>query len=253
MTYQADNDNPDAGPGARLRLFAEQSKALHEYYLAEPARLSGYSAFVTYQTDYMAGFYKDLRTRPGYADALDFVITDLTGIGISQRDQDLARVVPVMVRMLPDKALETLAAAMELNAAVLRVNLAVCDYLFDTNGAGGALSEARFCAAYRHATALEDCLALATLTRQLGENLQRIIKIRALGFMLRAMQGPAHVAGFGALHGFLKTGYERFHAIDDVPAFLDQMHGRMIQVLTRIFEVPMESLCTTPTTAGVKT
>jgi hypothetical protein len=245
VTDQADSKTDSGGAAARLRRFTAQSQALHVRYLTNAGLLQRYSAFVHWQTTYMSSFYDDLRSQHGYSAALDFVITDLTGLGISQRDEDLARAVPIMVRMLPEKALESLAAAMELNAAVLRINLAVCDRLAERNP-GAPICEAEFCAAYRDAATLKECLALAALTRQLGESLDRVARVRALGLMLKAMHRPARAAGFSALHDFLTKGYQRFHAIEDVPRFLELMHGRMVQVLTRIFEAPMDSLSTTP-------
>lgn len=231
----------DTPAAARLRRFAERSKALHAEYLHDPELLQQYEAFVAWLNDYMMNFYADLRPLPGYGAALDFVITDLTGTGISQRDADLARVVPVMARMLPDRALATLATAMELNARVLQANLAICRALF-ANRNDTAISERDLCQAYRRAVTLETCLELSALTRRVGDTLERVVRSRALGLMLKAMHGPAHAAGFGALHDFLQTGYARFQAIDDVSAFLDQLESRMTGILTRIFTEPLDSL-----------
>ncbi len=231
-------------PAQRLRVCADRSKALHEAYLSDPVLLGQYQAFVAWQNQYMAGFYDDLRLQPGYSKALDFVITDLTGSGISQRDQDIARAVPAMTRMLPARALETLAAAMELNARVLQTNLRICETLFEHGSADLAISELKLCSAYRRAATLEQCLDLAALTRQLGVTLNGIIHVRALGLLLKGMRRPAHAAGFGALHDFLETGYARFTAIDDVPYFLDRIHARMTEILTRIFQEPVDHLCT---------
>jgi hypothetical protein len=232
---------PDTSAAARLRRFAQRSQALHAEYLDDPALRQQYEAFVCWLNDYMMAFYADLRPRPGYGAALDFVITDLTGTGISRRDADLARVVPVMARMLPGRALETLATAMELNARVLQMNLAICRALFAGRN-DTAISERDLCQAYRRAVTLETCLELSALTRRVGDKLQRAVRSRALGLMLKAMHGPAHAAGFGALHDFLQTGYVRFEAIADVPGFLDQLESRMTHILTRIFTEPLDSL-----------
>ena len=231
---------------ARLRSAADRSRALHQNYLQDPQRLREYDAFANWQNAYMGTSYDDLRSRPGYSDALDFVITDLTGVGVGQRDQDLARVVPVMARMLPDRALQTLAAAMELNVRVLETNLSVCETLFAGPSRPVVISERTFCAAYRQATTLANCLELATLTLHLGESLARIIRVRTLGLLLKAMHRPAHAAGFGALHDFLQTGYVRFQAIEDVPTFLDELHTRMKRILGHVFEAPLDTLSADP-------
>ena len=239
---------PNTSAAARLRRFAERSAALHAEYRHDAKLLHQYETFVAWLNNYMMARYEDLRPLPGYGDALDFVITDLTGAGISQRDADLARVVPIMARMLPDRALETLATAMELNARVLQTNLAICRALFAARD-DPAISERDLCQAYRHAVTLDTCLELSALTRQVGDKLQRVVRSRALGVMLKAMHGPAHAAGFGALHVFLQTGYTRFQAIDHVPRFLDRLESRMTDILTRIFTEPLDSLSSERTRA----
>ena len=60
----------------------------------------------------------DLYERPGYAEAIDFTMSDLAGLRISRRDHELERASPVITRMLPVKALETIAAAARLNASI---------------------------------------------------------------------------------------------------------------------------------------
>ena len=62
----------DTPATARLRRFAERSKALHAEYLNDPELLRQYEAFVAWLNDYMMTFYADLRPLPGYGAALDF-------------------------------------------------------------------------------------------------------------------------------------------------------------------------------------
>ena len=61
--------------------------------------------------------YEDLAAQPRYADAVLFFQTDLYGSAeFARRDADLARIVPMMVRMLPERVLATVAKAVELHA-----------------------------------------------------------------------------------------------------------------------------------------
>src|SRR5438067_4383598 len=61
--------------------------------------------------------YADLAVQARYVDAIEFFQNDLYGnTDFARRDADLARVVPLMVRMLPEKVIETVAHAVELNA-----------------------------------------------------------------------------------------------------------------------------------------
>ncbi len=224
---------------SRLRKYTDRSNSIHQEYLGDPEALQRYERFVTWQLDYMLPFYEDLRSSAGRAAAVDFVVSDLTGINISERDQELARVVPVMSRMLPDKALSAVATAMELNARVLGVNLSICRELFEEISIDTEITEASYCSACRRASQLEECLALVHLTAEIGRSLDDVIRIPMMGLMLRAMRTPARLAGFGVLQIFLETGYKTFNALEDVHQFLDDMTVRMTEVFTQIFTKPI--------------
>jgi len=226
----------------RLRLFTDRSNAVHRQYLDDSGFLDQYQAFVTWQNDYMSTFYEDFRATKESAAAVDFVISDLTGIGISDRDQDLGRVVPAMARMLPDKALETVAVAMELNARILKINTSICRELFENGEPDVDISERNYCLACRRATTLDECLELVALTKQVGHSLNHVIKIPLIGGILRAMRSPARLAGFASLQAFLEDGYHTFRAIKDVDQFLEEISGRTTSVFTRIYEAPLSEL-----------
>ncbi len=223
----------------KLRRFTEQSNAIHEQYLSDPELLQQYEYFLDWQVAYSLPFYSEFEEDPNTAVAVEFVISDLIGTGISSRDADLARVIPVMVRLLPAKALQTLASAMELNARALTINLKICQQLFTTNDVSEGISERDYCLAFRHSTSLDECLDLIELTLTLGRSLKRMVRSTALGLTLRAMHVPAHAAGFGALQDFLEKGYATFHAIEEVDDFLDRFAVRMEQMLTRACVGPL--------------
>ena len=62
--------------------------------------------------------YADLAADPRYAaaDPASSRTTCTARADFSRRDADLARVVPMMVKMLPEGVIATIALAMELNA-----------------------------------------------------------------------------------------------------------------------------------------
>jgi hypothetical protein len=232
----------DLSVATELREFTERSNAIHEQYLSNPALFDKYSHFVAWQTDYMLPFYEDLRTSPDISAAVDFVVSDLIGIDVSKRDRDIARVVPIMSRMLPEKALRTMASAMRLNARVLEINLSICRALYADRSAVAAFSERDYCAASRQAGDLDECLELIKLTIDIGHSLDHVVRIPMIGPMLRAMRTPARLWGFAAMQEFLEKGYATFDALEDVDSFLDVMGKRMTAVFTRIFSEPLEHL-----------
>src|SRR5688572_29473266 len=70
-----------------------------------------------WQARRLRGTYADLASQSRYAQAIAFFENDLYGgKDFAQRDADLQRVVPILVRMLPARVITTVAQAMELNA-----------------------------------------------------------------------------------------------------------------------------------------
>lgn len=225
---------------SELREQTDRSNAIHREYLGDPVLLQRYARFVAWQLDYMLPFYADLGATADRAAAVEFFVSDLTGIDISERDHEFAKVVPLMSRMLPEKALIAVATAMRLNARVLGINLSICRELFKGQAIDYAITEASYCLACRRASRLEECLELVHLTAEIGRDLDQLIRIPMIGLTLRAMRLPARLAGFGALQKFLERGYQTFNALQDVDQFLDDMTVRMTEVFTRIFTEPLE-------------
>lgn len=222
----------------KLRNHTERSNALHQEYLGDQAFFDRYEHFVAWQLDYMLPFYEDLRATDNYAAAVDFVVSDLTGINISGRDHDIARIAPVMSRMLPEKALQTMASAMELNARILEINLAICRALFQDRPPDAEISESDYRLACSSASSLDECLDLVHLIEEIGRSLDHVIRIPMIGITLKAMRAPARLTGFGALQVFLEKGYTTFVALEDVDQFLEDITLRMSVVFTKIFTLP---------------
>lgn len=233
----------------RLRFYTDESNAVHEQYMTDPELRRKYEYFLDWQVAYSLPFYSEFREVPQTAAAVEFVISDLIGTNISARDADLARVVPIMVRLLPEKALQALASALELNARALSINLNICQTLFERTDTSAGISERDYCDAFRHSTTLDECMELIDLTLALGHSLKRLVRRPMLGTTLRAMHRPAHAAGFGAMQDFLEKGYSTFHAIEDVDYFLDRFALRLAYVFTRICEKPLDTMDTTPSYA----
>jgi len=225
---------------ARFRRAVARSNELHSEYLDDPGLLESYDRFTRWQLDYMLPFFGDLLEPRGYAEAVDFIVSDLAGIGISDRDHDLERAAPVIVRTLPVHPLETAAAAVELNAGALEINLAIWRELVTDGRLPPVISEYDYCRACRAVSSFDECMDLVHLAADLGNTLKTLVRIPLIGGLLRAMRGPAHAAGFGALQEFLETGFQTFRRISDIDRFLDQLHRRMDQVFRHVYRAPLD-------------
>lgn len=224
----------------RFREQIRRSNELHAEYLGDADLLKNYDRFTNWQLEYLLPFFSDLYATEGYAGAVDFVMTDLAGVGISNRDRDLERAAPVITSMLPLGALATIASAAELNASVLKVNIAICRCLVVDNELPPRITELDYCVACRKASSLEECVDLVHILTGLGDTLKSLVKIPMIGMMLRAMRGPANATGFAALQTFLEEGYSTFRDIPDIDHFLAEIDERMVEVFERIYTAPLD-------------
>lgn len=175
--------------------------------------------------------YEDLARDPRYAAAIDFFERDLYGdADFARRDSDLARVVPAMVKMLPERVIATVAEAVELNALSHDLDTAMAAHL-----PRRAFTVGDYCRAYRAVGRREDRARQITLIGHVGAALDVHVSRPLLRSALAMMRRPARVAGFGALHDFLERGFNAFRAMHGAEVFLATIDGRETALLERIF------------------
>ncbi len=220
---------------AKFRRSIARSNELHAEYLGDAGLFDAYDRFTRWQFGYMVPFFDGLLEPEGYADAVDFIVSDLCGVGVSERDHEIERAAPVFLATLPTHPLESAAAAVELNARSLEINLAICRELSRDGALPGTITEARYSAACRRASSYEEIMELVQLASELGETLKTLVRIPLIGGLLRSMRRPAHAAGFGALQEFLETGFTTFRRISDIDDFLEVLGSRLDEVFRHIY------------------
>jgi len=189
--------------------------------------------------------YADLALQPRYVAAIRFFENDLYGnADFARRDADLARVVPIMVRMLPERVIDTIARAVELNALSHELDAALLAHLPRTE-----FTVAEYCAAYRVLDRREHRERQITLIAEVGAALDEHVQRPLVRGALAMMRKPAHLAGFGVLHDFLDRGFTAFREMHGAQEFLATVVSREMALLERIlagdcapFDDPMASL-----------
>ena len=196
----------------------------HEARRSDPRLARALAHLGEWQVRRLTATYADLEADPRYAQAMRFFETDLYGGGdFSQRDDDLARVVPGMKRLLPDAALRTIAAAMEANALAQDFDRAIIDALAPNEL---VFTVAGYCAAYRQVGRFDDRERQIGLVGEVGAALDRLVRKPMLRQVLAMMRRPAHAAGFGALQDFLERGFNAFAGMGGAERFLATIDAR---------------------------
>ena len=178
--------------------------------------------------------YADLSVNPRYAEAIVFFQNDLYGpADFSRRDADLARVVPMMVRMLPEGVIHTTAIAMELNALSQELDRVLLSRL---PRADGTFTVAEYCKAYRRAGNFAQREKQIRLIGEIGAALEHYVKKPFIRGALHMMRQPARLAGMGALQDFLERGFNAFHSMHGASEFLATVDQRERAIMLAIVD-----------------
>lgn len=214
-----------------------RSNDVHAEYLDDPQQYRNYDRFTKWQLDYLLAFFDDLQNEPGYDAALKFVVSELAGVGVSERDRQLARAAPAVTTLMPLGALQTLARAATLNARTLEINLGICRQLQSNGALPEIIRETDYFAACRRASNYDECMEFLHIAIDLGRSLGPTVQHRLIGVTLKAMNVPANATGFGDLQAFFEKGYATFRGIPDLDHFLSETEARMTTVFQRIYGV----------------
>ncbi|TMH60205.1 MAG: hypothetical protein E6H53_05555 [Betaproteobacteria bacterium] len=210
----------------------QRARALHEQRAASPALAAALDRLAQWQSRRLNGTYADLARDPRYAAAIAFFGTDLYGPGdFSRRDADLARVVPLMSKVLPEGVLATIAGAMELSVLSHELDRALLERL----GPATPLSVVSYCEAYREQDERRSRERQIALIVTVGHALDRYVGKPLVRSALAAMRQPARLAGFGALQDLLERGFAAFRRMDGAAEFLATVETRETALMNAIF------------------
>lgn len=229
----ADQDPPFSGKDALVRELARVQR-LHEERRGNPILAGALDRLADWQARRLRMTYADLAVDPRYAAAIQFFQNDLYGAAdYSRRDADLARVVPMMVKMLPDSVIVTAAAAVELNALSQELDRVLLGRL---PRADATFTVAEYCKAYRRAGNFPQRVRQIALISQIGTALDRAVRKPLVTTALAMMRQPARMAGLGALQDFLERGFSAFRGMGGAREFLATVNERETHIHHAIAE-----------------
>jgi hypothetical protein len=242
-------DSADAAQ--RLRDHLEMVRTLRAGARGDPAIQERRLALRAFQTQRLERTYPDLLASPRYGPAATFFLADLYGTkDLTARDEGVARILPMLVRVMPAAALDTIARAVELDALSEKLDLALVAELRRRDPAGRAIGDAAYAAAYRAAGTRADRDRQIALTGEIGAALDRLAHKPLLGGALRVMEGPARSAGLGALHDFLARGLKAFRHMRGAEEFLRIVDRRERLINDRIYSGVSEPFMLRPSDLG---
>jgi hypothetical protein len=222
-------------PGANLlRTMLTRNQQLASETLEEGFPLAQFETLQAWQLGRLTKTFEDLYSHEGYRPAVEFFVSDLYGgMDFRERDQEMERVLPIMVRFLPDNALVALAEAFELQAISIEYDVLMARFM-DQAGMDG-LSMPDYCEVYLNCSDRGGRERQIQLISKLGQDLQKLVNKPVINYLLRMLRGPAHAAGFGLLQEFLESGFASFRALEDADHFVDTIYEREWATMERLF------------------
>jgi hypothetical protein len=181
----------------------------------------------------LAQSYRDLISQERYRAAGDFFLAELYGgLDFRERDQQMERVLPAMVRMLREDMLLALAEAFELQSLSLKLDMDMTTALIRVGW--DELNTARYEEIYRVCGRLSEREKQIELIRRLGLELNELVHHRLVMLLIRTLRGPARAAGFGLLQSFLERGFTAFRIMADGSEFIDIIWRRESEFMRRL-------------------
>ncbi len=190
-----------------------------------------------WQAQRLARTYADFLADPRYAPAGHFFLENIYAAkDFTQRNADILRIHEFMSRFIPARALKTLTLAIELNNLTEELDAKLLDALLNQVGATDSISEEQYAEAYRLCDNYDDRVKQIEMIVDIGRDLEKLVKHRVIGWMLRAARGPAHRAGWHELQDFLEHGYASFRHMGKADKFLNAIHDREMTILDNIYQ-----------------
>lgn len=223
---QQENDN--AGLAASLRITMAELVAAR---VPHPETATLKRTVRIWQNQRFARTYADLSRDPRYRAAVEFFLRELYGdVDMTARDADVVRVLPLMIKMLPAVALQTIRDALAFEALSERLDTELARHL-----ASRPLDLISYGEAFRACGQRDEREQQIRCVIQIGSALDRTTRWPLIGTTLKLMWAPARAAGLEKLQEFLEGGYSAFKQMRGAEAFLATIAKRETAIVERLF------------------
>jgi hypothetical protein len=220
----------------RLARRLSWQQALHDPVQEPRNRLPALPLLRAWQTRRLADGFGDFLASARMRPAAQFFLTDLYGDrDFAARDRDVARIMPLMSRLLPDSLLVAATDAIELAVLSHAFDLRMASWLAQRTDPGAPLTVSDYGAAYRAVGCPRLRRHQIELVLGVGWTLDAAVRKHGVFKLLRASRLPARAAGLSELQGFLERGFAAFEALDGAGDFLEAIGQRERQVSARLF------------------
>ena len=221
---------------ARVGRRLEWHQAAHDPVLEPRNRLRWLPELRRWQAARLETSFAHFLADPTRRAAAMFFLTDVYGDhDFSGRDANVAKVMPMMQRLLPFSVLETVAHGIELGVLTHVLDMRMAEALQRLAPHRRKLDADLYGQAYREVGLARLRRHQIDLIAEVGVGLARAVKTPGVATLLKLSRGPARATGLGELQGFLERGFAAFAALGDGKAFVRDIERAERTVSRRLF------------------
>lgn len=208
-------------------------------HLRTQARQAGLSSAVhqvkQLQARRFRATYADFLADPRHAPATAFFLDELYGEhDFSVRDAQFARIAGAIERLFPEAVADLAVDLAETHALTESLDHALAGHWMALEG-DCAYAE-HYVRSWRLTAAREQRQRQLAVVLHMGQELQRLTRMKSLLIALRLMRGPAQAAGLSALQRFLENGFAAFATMGDASRFLNVIAEREQRWIDALFD-----------------
>lgn len=201
-----------------------------------PLPAAAYTQLSAWQSERLCQTHADLLESPTYGPAARYFFSDLYGPkDFTQRDDDLIRIFPHMLKLLPDQVLSIVARAISLDNLTKRLDHTLLERLMANQTFSADMSLDDYALAYQQCNNQAERLQQIDLIQQIGRDLDIYVHKTFIYLTLKLAKGPAHLAGLGELQDFLERGFSAFRNMQSADYFLTTIGEREKHILANIY------------------
>ena len=193
------------------------------------------ATLAAWQASRLRHTYADLLAADRYRKAVEFFLSDLYGArDFTERDEGVERIYPMIARVLPAGAIDTIAKGIELHALSQELDLDMIAVLWGELGAGDGLDAELYADAWRRCHNEPERRRQIALVSEVGLALDDVVFRPMVYNAVKMSRGPARLTGMSELHDFIERGFEAFRHMKGSSVFLETISTRETQILDAI-------------------
>ena len=226
--------NHNTSAAEQIRQHLERVK-----HLREQAHVDGLSTAVhqvkQLQARRFRATYTDFLADPRCAAATRFFLDELYGEhDFAQRDEQFGRIAGAIERLFPDAVADLAVDLAETHALTETLDHQLAAHWLELDGTPRYAE--RYVRSWRLTGEREQRERQLAVVQHMGQELQRLTRMKSLLMALKLMRGPAQAAGLASLQQFLENGFKAFATLGDASGFLATIRERESRWIDALFQ-----------------